>query len=90
MKNSIYTHLYIGGKAELIQANSKVRADAGKVGITRGPPVYCLGEIDNGSNLSAISIPLDSSLKREKDSSLSNGAIAITTTAIKADDLIIQ
>ena len=72
--------------AELIQANPKVRADAGKVAITLGPLVYCLEEVDNGSNLSAISIPLDCSLEIEKDSSFSNGAVAIRTTAIRTDD----
>jgi len=72
--------------AELIQANPKVRADAGKVAITRGPLVYCLEEIDNGSNLSAISIPLDCSLEIENESSLSNGAVAIRTKAIRTDD----
>lgn len=72
--------------AELIQANPKVRADAGKVAITRGPLVYCLEEIDNGSNLSAISIPLDCSLEIEKDNSFLNDAVTIRTTAIRTDD----
>lgn len=72
--------------AELIQANPKVWADAGKVAIARGPLVYCLEEVDNGSNLSAISIPLDCSFVYEEDSSLPNGAVALRTTAIKTDD----
>ena len=72
--------------AGLIQANPKVRADAGKVAIARGPLVYCLEEVDNGSNLSARSIPLDCSLVYEKDSSLPNGAVAIRTKAIRTDD----
>jgi len=33
-----------------------VRACSGKVCIQRGPVVYCLEEIDNGSNLSALSV----------------------------------
>ena len=72
--------------AELIQANPKVRADAGKVAIARGPLVYCLEEVDNGSNLSAISIPLDCSLVYEKDSSLPKVAVAIRTKAIRTED----
>ena len=47
---------------ELIAANPKVRADAGKVAIQRGPVVYCLEEADNGGNLSSISLNRDSTL----------------------------
>lgn len=39
-----------------IRANPEVRACSGKVCIQRGPVVYCLEEIDNGSNLSALSV----------------------------------
>jgi DUF1680 family protein len=42
--------------ARFIYANPKVRADSGKVAITKGPLVYCLEEIDNKDNLSAIFI----------------------------------
>jgi DUF1680 family protein len=37
-----------------VSANSKVRADIGKVALMKGPCVYCLEEIDNGNNLAAI------------------------------------
>jgi len=72
--------------AELIQANPKVRADAGKVAIVRGPLVYCLEEADNGSNLSAISISTDCRLVCEKDSSLPMGAVAIRTNGFRTDE----
>lgn len=39
-----------------IRANPEVRACSGKVCIQRGPVVYCLEEIDNGSDLSALSV----------------------------------
>ena len=39
-----------------IRANPEVRACSGNVCIQRGPVVYCLEEIDNGSNLSALSV----------------------------------
>lgn len=71
---------------QLIQANPKVRADAGKVAITRGPLVYCLEEVDNGSNLPSISIPLECSFEYEADDSLPNGAVAIRTTAFRTVD----
>lgn len=41
-------------QARFVRANPRVRADAGKVCIMRGPLVYCLEETDNGGNLSAV------------------------------------
>lgn len=43
-------------KPMLIRANRNVREDAGKLCVKRGPIVYCLEEIDNGKNLSALTI----------------------------------
>ncbi len=39
---------------EFLHANPLVSADVGKVAIKRGPIVYCLEEIDNGSDLQCI------------------------------------
>ncbi len=39
-----------------LQANPKVRADAGRVCLTRGPVVYCFEQADNGENLSALRV----------------------------------
>jgi len=47
---------------ERIHAHPDVRADAGKVAIQRGPVVYCLEEVDNGPNLSDLSLPQDAKL----------------------------
>lgn len=43
-----------------VYANPSVRADAGKVCLMRGPLVYCLEQVDNGANLSALYLPTDS------------------------------
>ena len=40
--------------ARYVRANPKVRADAGKTAIVKGPVVYALEGIDNGENLSCI------------------------------------
>ncbi|MCL2285909.1 MAG: glycoside hydrolase family 127 protein, partial [Firmicutes bacterium] len=40
-----------------IYANTNVRANVGCVAVMRGPLVYCLEEVDNGSNLSALRLP---------------------------------
>lgn len=42
--------------ARFVRANPNVRADCGKAALAKGPLVYCLEEIDNGKNLSALYI----------------------------------
>lgn len=61
----------------LLEANPRVRADAYKVAITRGPLVYCLEEADNGQllqNLSLADTP-DFNCHFEKD--MANGVVVI-------------
>jgi len=58
-----YQHIRISGQKEIeinfdltprfVRANPLVRADSGRVAVTKGPLVYCFEETDNGSNLSA-------------------------------------
>lgn len=48
----------------LMQADPRVRADAGKAAIQMGPFVYCLEEKDNGANLSALRIDIKSIPKK--------------------------
>lgn len=74
-KEKGYAYLEEGGKAgdeirltfsmpvELMQANPKVRADAGKVAMQRGPVVYCLEQEDNGENLSALRLDVGSRME---------------------------
>ncbi len=71
--------------AELIQANPKVRADAGKAAIQRGPVVYCLEEEDNGSNLSAIRLDTDCGLQIA-ETVLSGGIPAITAKGYRTEE----
>jgi DUF1680 family protein len=53
---------------QLMRANSKVHADAGKVAIQRGPLVYCVEEQDNGKNLSSLLIdPKTEWIEKEED-----------------------
>ena len=51
---------------ERIYANPKVRMDAGRVALQRGPVVYCLEEVDNGKDLNAIMLPKDAELTAVK------------------------
>ena len=49
-----------------VRANPRVRADVGKVAIVRGPLIYCLEEVDNGSNLSSIFLDTKRGLTEEQ------------------------
>ena len=71
---------------ERTEANPNVRADSGKVAIQRGPVVYCLEEIDNGPNLSEISLPDDAALRARYDKNLLGGVTVITAKARRRDD----
>ena len=43
-------------KTRLIKCSNKVRANTGRVAVTRGPFVYCLEETDNGKELQMLKI----------------------------------
>ena len=51
--------------AQIVYANPNVRADIGKVAVVKGPIVYCLEEIDNGSNLAGVYIDVTEALEEE-------------------------
>ncbi len=70
---------------ELVRTNPAVRANAGKVAIQRGPIVYCIEEEDNGKNLSAISIPLNSKLYSEYEESFLGGCVFIRLEGCRTD-----
>ena len=46
-------------RVKRIYANPRVSKDVGKVAIQRGPLVYCLESIDNGSGLQQVYLPSD-------------------------------
>lgn len=48
-----------------MQAHTKVRYDAGKVALQRGPVVYCLEEMDNGINLPDLAVDVSLSLEEQ-------------------------
>lgn len=68
---------------EAVEANPQVRADAGKVALTRGPLVYCLEEADNGANLSAIRLLEGAAPAVEADTALPGGAVAIRVPGMR-------
>ncbi|WP_235988945.1 glycoside hydrolase family 127 protein [Aquibacillus kalidii] len=68
-----------------IRANPKVRVNAGKVALQRGPIVYCLEEVDNGKHLGNISLPKSSKLQINKETQL-GGIVTITGMALRVDE----
>lgn len=53
-------------EARFVYANPQVRANNGKAAVMRGPLVYCLEEIDNGENLSALYVDTECPLIAER------------------------
>lgn len=70
-------------EVKLIEANPLVRADAGKVAISRGPVVYCIESKDNGDRLSSIKINPEANFRCEKDDELFEGAVSIYAKGLK-------
>ena len=58
--------LYLNNHPKLLAANSRVRADVGKVAMVNGPMVYCLEEIDNGKNLTELYVNADTVFEEMK------------------------
>jgi DUF1680 family protein len=64
-------------EVKFLRSNPKVRANAGKIAIMRGPLVYCAEEADNGENLSALSIDPAQDVVAAWDENLPGGAMAL-------------
>lgn len=71
---------------ERIRSNAKVRANAGKVALQRGPVVYCIEETDNGSNLADISLPKHVQFDLHFDNDLLEGVTVINTNSFRSDE----
>lgn len=63
--------------ARFMRANPLVRADVGKVAVQKGPLVYCLEQVDNGENLSALFVDTKEGLKEEYRKDILNGTLMI-------------
>jgi len=70
---------------ERIEANPKVRQDAGCVALQRGPVVYCLEEVDNGKGLNDLVLPRAARFTSKFDPRLLGGVAVITGTARRRD-----
>ena len=71
---------------EFTEANPLLRADDGRVALTRGPVVYCFESADNGDALDALRVVRPSDFEPETDPSLFPGMTALTGTAKRRTD----
>ncbi|HLV09483.1 MAG TPA: glycoside hydrolase family 127 protein, partial [Halanaerobiales bacterium] len=70
-------------KVEKLISNPKVRENAGKIALQRGPVVYCLEEEDNGPNLHNLFLDPATELKAEFDQGLFNGIAVVKGEAFR-------
>ncbi len=66
--------------------NSMVSENVGRVAISRGPFVYCLEGVDNGSNLENISLPDDESLSYKYEDDLLGGVGTVYGNGRRIED----
>ena len=76
LKENSDIQIFFEAPARFVRANPLVRADSGKIALMRGPLVYCLEEIDNGANLSALYVDAKTDIREEK-SELFGGSILL-------------
>ena len=69
-----------------IYSNPKIRENAGKVALQRGPVVYCLEEVDNGSNLASIVLPQDANILGEFNKELLGGIYELKAEAYRSNN----
>ena len=61
--------------AHFVYANPKVRADAGKAAIKKGPLVYCAEQADNGENISSIMVDITKPISEYWDENTLGGIL---------------
>lgn len=59
--------------AKIIKCSNRVRANIGKVAVTKGPFVYCIEEVDNGKNLQNIRINTNTKFEQIGESLIASG-----------------
>ncbi len=64
-----------------LHADPRVRQDAGRFALMRGPLVYCTEAVDNGEGLNALSVTVDASSAKEATLAELGGAVAIDLPA---------
>ncbi|MBB3289378.1 MULTISPECIES: glycoside hydrolase family 127 protein [unclassified Rhizobium] len=64
-------------------ANPKVRQDAGRAALMRGPLVYCVETTDNGHDLNGISLSSDPATAKTTEIAALEGAVALDVSVMR-------
>jgi DUF1680 family protein len=64
-------------EVEVLEAHPQQRANAGRICLRRGPLVYCLESVDNGDNLSALTLDVSSGFETRALPELLPGSVKI-------------
>jgi DUF1680 family protein len=70
----------------LREAHPRVREDAGKVAVTRGPMVYCLEEVDNGKQLFKVRLDDETAFTSAWEAETLGGVVTLTSKGCKQRD----
>ncbi len=70
---------------ERVMPHPHIRQTAGQIALQRGPLIYCLEEVDNGSRLANICIPSSATLGASFDSELFGGITVVTGEALRLE-----
>lgn len=60
-------------KVKMIKCSNRVRANVGKVAVTKGPWVYCMESTDNGDNLQLLRLNPNTNFEVKEDCILADG-----------------
>lgn len=60
-------------EVRIMRCSTRVRENAGKVAVTKGPFVYCLEEVDNGPDLHRLILKKDTSFRQSGEFLLAEG-----------------
>ncbi len=72
--------------ARFVYANSNVRADAGKVAITKGAIVYTMEEADNGANLPSFAVDTKGGITEVWDEELFGGCMVLEVSGTRSEN----
>lgn len=95
-KGYIVVPVVLGGKTctieyhmelvpRVVRSNPRVRENIGKVALMRGPVVYCLEEMDNGTNLPGCFLDVNS-LQEQYREDILGGTLTIHGTGLRIEE----
>jgi hypothetical protein len=75
--------LHLPMPVERVYAHPLVWENVGKVALQRGPLVYCLEEVDNGSHLAGITLPRDAPLEARWSPEIAGGVMTVHAEGVR-------